>query len=76
MATFDFSPKDGFVRFSDGKNMQQFGTDILIGSYNKWHLNNMGAAGVEKSVGNFFNRFDCNMRKTLMTGIKEGLKHE
>ncbi len=76
MAMFDFTPKEGFVRFSDGKNMQQFGTDMLIGSFNKWHSNNMEAAGVEISVANFFNRLNGNLRNTVWTGMKEEVKDE
>ncbi|MBD3628169.1 MAG: hypothetical protein HUJ21_08575 [Cyclobacterium sp.] len=76
MATFDFTQKDGFVRFGDGKNAAQFGTDMLIGGYNRWHVDKMSAAGVEKSVVNFFNSFNGNLRNTVGTGIKEGVKDE
>lgn len=36
----------------------------------------MGAARVEISVANFFNRFDGNLRNTLGKGIKKGIKDE
>lgn len=76
MAMFDFTPKSGFVRVGDGKIVAQFGTDILIGSFNKWHVSEMGAAGVEKSVVDFFNSFNGNLRNTIGTEIKEGVKDE
>ena len=75
-ATFDYSIKDGFTRVGGGKNSAQFGTDILIGRFNKWHVDAMGVAGVEKSVINMFNRFNGNLRNTVGTGIKEGVKDE
>lgn len=58
------------VRFGEGKNMAQFGTDMLIGGYNRWYMDKMRAAGVETSVVNFFNRFNGNLRNTIGTGIK------
>jgi hypothetical protein len=76
MALFDYTSQDGFTRLGDGKNVAQFGTDILIGSYNKWHVDKMSAAGVEKTVVNFFNSFNSNLRNTVGTGIKEGVKNE
>jgi hypothetical protein len=34
----------------------------------------MGVAGVEKSIINFCNSFNNNLRNTVGTGIKEGVK--
>lgn len=76
MAMFDFTSTDDFRMVGYGKNVSQFGTDMFIGGYNKWHTEKMGAAGVERSVINFFNRFNGNLRNTVGTGIKKGVKDE
>lgn len=75
-ALFDYTQEDGFTRLGDGKNAAQFGTDMLIGSFNKWHVDKMSAAGVEKSVVKFFNNFNGNLRNTVGTGVKKGVKDE
>ena len=76
MATFDFTPMDEFRMVGYGKNVSQFDTDMLIGGYNRWHVDKMAVAGVEKSVVTFFNRFNGNLRNTIGTGIKEGVNNE
>lgn len=53
MAMFDYTQEDGFTRLGNGKNAAQFATDMLIGGYNRWHVDKMSAAGVEKSVVDF-----------------------
>lgn len=76
MAMFDYTPREGLIAIGGGKNAFQFGTDLLIGGFNKWHVGQMGIAGVEKGVVEFFNRFNNNLRNTVGTGVKEGLKDE
>ncbi|EON79010.1 hypothetical protein ADIS_0427 [Lunatimonas lonarensis] len=76
MAMFEYTQEDGFTRLGNRKNAAQFGTDLLIGGYNRWHVDKMSAAGVEKSVVDFFNSFNGNLRNTVGTGIKEGIKDE
>lgn len=76
MALVDFSSSGEFSSLGNGKNTLQFGSDLLIGGYNKWHIDAMGVAGIEKSIINFYNNFNNNLRNTVGTGIKEGVKDE
>lgn len=46
MVLVGFSSIDEFSIIGNGKNTRQFGSDILIGGYNKWQIDVMGSAGV------------------------------
>ncbi|MDX5338318.1 MAG: hypothetical protein LPK25_04780 [Cyclobacteriaceae bacterium] len=76
MALVDYTSSGNFSMLGYGKNSFQFGTDLLIGGFNRWHVGAMGGAGIEKSVINYFNQFNSNLRNTVGTGIKEGMKDE
>ncbi|WP_238325358.1 hypothetical protein [Lunatimonas lonarensis] len=76
MALVDYNLSGEFSTVGNGKSTLQFGTDMLIGGFNKWHNDAMGVAGVEASVVNIFNRFNSNLTNTVGTGIKEGVKDE
>lgn len=76
MALVDFTTSGEFSTIGYNKNTIQFGTDLLIGGYNKWHGDAMRVSGVEMSVINFYNNFNNNLRSTVGTGIKEGVKNE
>ncbi|AWW28887.1 hypothetical protein DN752_01370 [Echinicola strongylocentroti] len=76
MAILDYTPGEGVVTVGTGKNAAQFGTDLLIGGFNKWHTDKMGVAGVEKGVVEFFNGFNGNLRNTVGTGVKKGFTDE
>ncbi|QDH81610.1 hypothetical protein FKX85_16625 [Echinicola soli] len=76
MAMFDFTPKGELITVGSGKNFAQFGTDLLIGGFSKWHTDKMGTAGIDKGVINFFNGFNGNFRNTVGTGIKNGVQDE
>lgn len=54
MALVDFSSSGEFSSLGNGKNTLQLGSDLLIGGYNKWHIDAMGVAGIEKSIINFW----------------------
>jgi hypothetical protein len=74
MVLVGFSSIDEFSIIGNGKNTRQFGSDILIGDYNKWQIDVMGSAGVGNGVINFFNYVNNPLRLTVSTGIKEGVK--
>lgn len=76
MATFDITSSGEFSMIGFGKNKSQFATDMLIGGFNRWHIDAMGSANVGESVINFFNNVNSPLRNTVGTGIKEGVKDE
>jgi hypothetical protein len=76
MALVDYTSSGNFSMLGYGKNSFQFGTDLLIGGFNRWQVGAMGGAGIERSVINYFNQFNSNLRSTVGTGIKEGMKDE
>jgi hypothetical protein len=78
MTFVDYNSSGNFSAIGYGKNSFQFGTDLFIGGFNRWHAGAMGAAAIEKSVISFFNQLNVNLmnNNTVGTGIKEGVKDE
>ncbi|UJP67011.1 hypothetical protein IPZ59_06995 [Mongoliitalea daihaiensis] len=76
MAMFDYTPQNGLTTIGFGKSEAKFATDMLIGRFNRWHLNKMDNAGIDQSVIKFFNNINSPLRNTIGTGIKQALKNE
>ncbi len=75
MAMFDYT-SSGEFQYVGGTNktISEFAIDLSIGGFNRWHIDAIGSAGLEREVVNFFNYVNNPLRLTVVTGIKEGVE--
>ncbi|MFC3976105.1 hypothetical protein ACFOUP_06940, partial [Belliella kenyensis] len=60
----------GFKLAGANKNLLNFGVDLGIGKFSRWHSKELTSAGIDQAVVNFINHVNQPIRITFGSGIK------